>query len=250
MNLNIVTDIYWERGNYEINQDSACLEHVVLRRHLISMAVVADGIGGLSEGELVSGYVTAKLIKWFYTDGAYLMLRFRARHLLQRSVERLIYTMHCELRKYASDSGKELGTTCTVLLTGRSRYYCVHLGDSRCMHIHENKTKYDAGMKKRKNGGEWITKDDVSETDALTKCIGSMGYYRPEWRNGHYLKNDRFLICSDGFYRRAGDKRISETLSNKSICTQVQLKRSVRTIAAYARKRGERDNMTAICMIM
>ena len=67
--------IYWDRGGYDINQDSAAFEQVVLRRRIISMAVVADGIGGLSKGELASGYVTGRIVKWFYSEGAYLMLR-------------------------------------------------------------------------------------------------------------------------------------------------------------------------------
>ena len=97
--------------------------------------------------------------------------------------------------------------------------------------------------------GKWITTDDLSETNMLTKCIGSMGYFKPQWEEGRIKKGDRFLLCSDGFYRNVDENKIAGALSARNIHSQVQLGRSIRTIAGCARRNGEKDNITAICII-
>lgn len=243
-----ITEVYWDRGDYEVNQDSAVLEQVVLRHRAITMAAVADGIGGLSEGENVSGYAAGSLIRWFYTEGAYFMLRPGASHLLRRSLERLVYSMHCDIRKYAAVHGKgEMGTTCTLFLMTGKRYYCAHLGDGRCMHIRHGRGL--AGVIQRTDA-EWITKDDVAENGALTRCIGSMGYFRPKWISGHLASGDRILLCSDGFCRKNDSRKIAAALSSGGITSQTALERSVRTIAQCARSSGEKDNITAICVVV
>lgn len=250
--------IYWDRGGYDINQDSVSFEQVVLRHRIISMAVVADGIGGLSKGELASGYVTGRIVKWFYSEGAYLMLRARSAHLVRRSIERLIYTLHIDLENYGRRNDIVLGTTCTlIIMTGR-RYYIAHLGDSRCMivrrhnacisEMHRNKRN-----KRNKRRECWVTKDDSGPGHTLSKCIGSMEMFLPSWRAGRIRIADghmAFLVCSDGFYRKADESRIIDAISSPSIRTRNQIERAIRTIAQQDRKNGEKDNITAVCVII
>ncbi len=249
--------IFWDRGGYEINQDSVSFDKIILRRRVISMIVVADGIGGLSDGENASGIVTGRIVKWFYLEGAYLMIRPRAEHLIKRSLERLLFSVHKELEKYAQKTGKPLGTTCTILFVTGRKYMCAHIGDSRCMLIKEKKCGIKrfldrASLKSRGGSWMWLTKDDVSNENELTKCVGSMGMFRPQWRCGRIGlidRHTRFLVCSDGFYRKTGGEMIAESLSSAAMKTSAQIERSLGTVSKIARNKGEADNITAVCIV-
>lgn len=63
--MKIVSEIYWDRGKREKNQDSVLLEQVITVRGRILLAAVCDGIGGLSEGETASGFILEKLPQRF-----------------------------------------------------------------------------------------------------------------------------------------------------------------------------------------
>ena len=247
---------FWDRGGYTVNQDSAAYEQVILRRHMISMIVVADGIGSLNEGETASGIVIGRTVRWFYTEGAYLMIRSRATHLVHRSIERLLFSIHEDLERCAQRIGGQLGTTYTVLLVTGRKYFCAHIGDSRCMLVNERNRFVDwirSGRQGHETLGRWITTDDVMEGNLLTKCVGSMKLIDPQWITGKigvFDKHVRFLVCSDGFYRKTGGNMIADAFSSRSMRTQTQIERSMKTISKTARKYGENDNITAVCLIM
>lgn len=51
-----------------VNQDSLCIKNARLNNHDVLMAVVCDGMGGLSKGELASASVIRAFSKWFETE--------------------------------------------------------------------------------------------------------------------------------------------------------------------------------------
>ena len=57
-------------------------------------------------------------------------------------------------------------------------------------------------------------------------------------------------MCSDGFYRKTGGNMIADAFSSRSMRTPAQIERSMKTISKTARKYGENDNITAVCLIM
>ena len=65
--MRFLTGIYWHRGSVAMdNQDSIVLHQVLTARGRVLMAAVCDGMGGLEQGEWASGYVTKRLLEWFY----------------------------------------------------------------------------------------------------------------------------------------------------------------------------------------
>ena len=53
--MQFLSEIYWDRGARESNQDSVSLQQVSIRGKRAVMALVCDGIGGLEQGEIASG---------------------------------------------------------------------------------------------------------------------------------------------------------------------------------------------------
>ncbi|MDE7246476.1 MAG: hypothetical protein K2N43_01165, partial [Lachnospiraceae bacterium] len=58
-----------------MNQDAVLLQQVLTRKGRVLMAAVCDGMGGISFGEEVSGYVAEKLRECFYRDLLYMIQR-------------------------------------------------------------------------------------------------------------------------------------------------------------------------------
>ena len=57
--MKYLTGVYWERGSTaKSNQDAVVLLQVLTARGRVMMAAVCDGMGGLAQGEVASGYVT------------------------------------------------------------------------------------------------------------------------------------------------------------------------------------------------
>ena len=75
----------------------------------------------------------------------------------------------------------------------------------------------------------------------------------PEVRVSPYIvtdqslqKGDIYLLCSDGFFRRTAIGELGEVLAPEEIQTEEQIRRRLREIADCDRRRGERDNISAV----
>lgn len=220
------------------NQDSALLLQALTARGRILMAAVCDGMGGYPDGELASGMVTAQLQQWFFDSLLRAIAKKKPRWVIRRSMERLVYQMQKCLQNYGSREQIKLGTTMTVLILWEKRYLAFHLGDS-CIY------GFPAGSF-RKGKTTKLTKDHLTADNRLTKCVGSFGYFKPDYELGTCHKGDGFLVCSDGFHRRIEETELAAGLSSGAIYEERQIENRLAQIALLGRKRGEVDNQTAI----
>lgn len=233
--MKYLTGVYWERGGAAVNQDSVVLLRVLTARGRIAMAAVCDGMGGMAQGERASGYVTRRLQEWFYDTLLRAVRKRKPVWVIRRSLDRLVYHMQEYLADYAAGQGAGMGTTMTVLVLWEKIYLCWHLGDSRMYHLY-------AGRK----GINCVTVDHVRDGHRLTKCVGSFGYERPDFKTGTVRPGQGFLLCSDGFQRKADASELAQTLCPRQIDGQMQIERRLREIGEACRKRGERDNLSAV----
>lgn len=198
--MRYVTGVYWHRGRSgRVNQDALLLQQVLTRGGRVLMAAVCDGMGGISAGEEASAYVADQLREWFYGELLY-MLRQRKRFwVIRRSLDRLVFHMQGQLKRYAAAEEISLGTTMTVMVLVEKTYLLWHLGDSRAYRL---------------RGGhmEQITTDHVHEGEKLTKCLGSFGYFKPEHKMGSLRRGEGALLCTDGFRRRISKQELGDAL--------------------------------------
>lgn len=236
--MKFLTGIYWNRGSIAPdNQDSVVLQQVLTARGRVLMAAVCDGMGGLEQGEWASGYVTKRLQEWFYE---FLLRAVRKRKpcwVIRRSMDRLVYHMQEEIRQYGMQEKLSLGTTMTVLVIVEKTCYIWHLGDSRAYRIYN-------GYKQTK--AVCMTHDHVKGRNMLTKCIGSFGYEKPDFRTGNIRSGQAVLLCSDGYYHCVAQQELEAVLDPMSLREEEQITRRLREIGEACMKRGERDNLSAI----
>lgn len=214
------------------NQDSIALQQVLTDRGRLFMAVVCDGIGGLSEGENASGHICEKLAENFYRQLVPLAAGGRGIKGLQRSLLRCFYETQQELKRYGIERETELGSTVSLLLLWKRKYLVIHLGDSRI---------YLYSGKRRK----LLTVDHSNGKNALTKCMGSFRYQAPYIKRGRVWGKCGFLLCTDGFYRKQSEESM-KLLEPAQAGREEQIERRLGEMAKLAEKRGEKDNMSAV----
>ena len=233
--MKYLTGAYWERGNTaDINQDSLVLLQVLTARGRVLMAAVCDGMGGLTQGEWASGYVTKRLQEWFYESLLRSMQKKKPYWVIRRSLDRLVYHMQEQLMQYGTREEIRLGTTMTVLIILEKTYLVWHLGDSRAY-------RFQAAGKVI-----CMTKDHVKGRNQLTKCVGSFGYERPDFKLGVLREGQGVLLCSDGFRHYVEESELADVLRTEQIKSEEQITRRLREIGDACMKRGERDNLSAV----
>jgi len=228
-----VTGVYWDKGGRVCNQDSLILEQVMTGNNRVVLAVVCDGIGGLKEGEIASGFACEKLQKCFYEEVLFLIGKGRSRKKIARCLCRCIYDIAEGLRRYGKSMPEGLGTTVSLLLIWKNQYIVLHLGDSRVYLLNKKKIRQ-------------LTHDHRSNPNMLSKCLGSFEYQIPDIQYGRTRKRSGFLLCSDGFYHFPDKKLLAEVCNPGEMESEEIIRKRLRELAVYGLKKGEQDNMTAV----
>lgn len=301
--MQYMTGVYWNRGGRaSCNQDSVVLHQVLTRRGRVLMAAVCDGMGGMRQGEIASGYMAERLQEWFYDSLMRAVEQKKPCWMIRRSMDRLVYHAQEQLRQYAGkeeavrqmsqgmvweqevqrrDEGASqpfaLGTTMSVLVLWDRTYLIWHLGDSRIYRIRSNgggqlysgrdrRYKQDvrgrqhrqSAWNRRRDGHgasdrrqkipECMTRDHVRGRNRLTKCVGSFGYFRPDYRMGTVQAGEAFLLCSDGFRHCITGQELADILAPQQLREEAQVERRLREIGETCMRRGEKDNLSAVCI--
>lgn len=232
--MRYLTGVYWCRGTVaDKNQDSVILQQVLTRKGRVLMAAVCDGMGGVSLGEVASGYVTEQLQEWFYGELLYMVRRKKRLWVMRRSLDRLAFHMQRQLQRYAGQEKLSLGTTMTVLVVWEKTWLLWHLGDSHAYRLRGRRM-------------EQITTDHVHGAGKLTKCLGSFGSFVPEHAMGLLRPGEGMLLCSDGFRRLVTAQELRQVMDPVGLTGEEQIERRLREIGEACMKRGERDNLSGI----
>ena len=226
--IEYINGFVWEKGNRINNEDSICLYDIQRKKLPIVLGIVCDGIAGLSEGAFSSTYTVTKMHKEV-TDIAGQYLRYHGMISLRKKVNKKIYMNHMELVKYSKKERIKTGTTISMLLIIKNKYFLFHIGDSRIYSIKKKKIHL-------------MTIDDTDKNNILFHALGIGSYKMPLYKKGIVRKGQEFLLCSDGFYRR---NNIKDNFANLSLCEE-KVNQYLETITRRLIEQGEKDNISAV----
>ena len=206
------------------------------------LAVVADGMGGHSAGDVASGMAVdtiSKRFQWGSPEPAQALLD------AVQTANRSIFE---EAKGAESLSG--MGTTCTALVladwqaylghVGDSRLYLVRAGDIYCM------TEDDSSVMEMVRQG-MITREEARnhvDRNVILRALGT----RPQvevssWARPFPVREgDRFVLSTDGLHDVVEDDEIRDavlTLGRHQACAR---------LIATARQRGGPDNITVVVL--
>lgn len=119
--------------------------------------------------------------------------------------KQLINSLNQEIGEYSSEINERMGTTVVAALFVNDKVYVANVGDSRLYKINNRKVTQvtvDQTVVQYQLSQGIITKEDAlndSMSGVLLQSIGSNEEIKVDFYTEDINKEDRFLLCSDGF---------------------------------------------------
>lgn len=222
------------------NEDSAYLK---LDNSGVLVAVIADGVGGLNNGEIASRYITKSVEKWF--DETLSEIKKMQIEEVLCEMKHLVERCHEELLAISEEKDISIGSTMTFILLGKSKYALIQIGDSRAYLCSKNFvtqiTKDQTVAEYERETGETIDRVPKERKEhVLMQCMG-MGVINPKAETGELPEVFDLLLCSDGLSNTLTNGDIKKELVKRKSCTT-----TLKNLIELARSRKEEDNITGI----
>lgn len=244
--LVVATDIGQAR---KTNQDSILVKHCLVKSSEILMAIICDGMGGLTNGELASAEVIRTFGRWF---DSLISTKFDAINIKQIAKEwvALLKLLNNRIEEFGLQNSQRLGTTFSGLFIINTEFLIVHIGDSRIYRIDENilqLTEDQTVTAKEVRDGTLSPEKAVTDKrkHVLLQCVGASKDILPQVRFGT-ADVDYFVLCSDGLYHFLNAKEIIESLKAENSSDNVMLQNICLRWITMCMQRGEKDNISVI----
>lgn len=226
-------------GDRENNQDY--MVHIINDDY--ALFVVADGLGGHSDGEKASRFFCEAFIKFaeYYVK----RIHDNPSKIMAEWLDDSVYEMQ---RLFAGDSAaRKAHTTCAILYLDNTLTLTAHCGDSRIYRINPHeilwRTRDHSIPQQLVDEGE-ITDAQMAlhpEQNQLTRSINALRM--PDAEIAEYpamTEGETFILCSDGFW---------ETIKQEEFVELAQLQNGKQELKKLARMsvlraNGKSDNVT------
>ena len=233
------------------NQDSYGITVVDTRLGKMVIAVLCDGMGGLSKGEIASATVIDAFHKWIVTRLPELCKKSITDTIIQNEWCDIAVIYNEKIKNYGKSVGIDLGTTLVAILLTDSRYYIMNVGDSRVYEITDQATVLtkDQTLVARETELGMIT-EEQAKTDprrsVLLQCIGSSDQIVPDMFFGETKKDAVYMLCSDGFRHEITNEEIQQYLNPDRMQNSNQMRQNMDTLIEINKQRMERDNISVV----
>jgi len=216
------TEFLWKKNKREINEDALSINQVVINNSPLLLAVVCDGIGSLSDGELASSMVVSSLKTVF--EGIR-KDRNPSIKKISHKISRQLYECHIQLQEINT------GTTVCLALIYKNRVCFISMGDSR---IYKGKGRL-----------KQISHDMVDRRGRLTAAIGVGTYKGIKAVKRNIRKGEYIVLCTDGFYRR-NNYALCQPYCFRINMSEEMLREKLESMNNSGTMQGEQDNASAI----
>lgn len=238
----------------ETNQDSLAIKMIDTPRGRAVFAMVCDGMGGLSNGELASKEVVESYSNWFDTSFTKAAGEEAVSwEQLQQQWQAVANEQNIRLGRYGQRVAAAMGTTLSLLLLYQDCYYFAQVGDSRIYQLTNQieQLTHDQTLIEREIAAGRLTREEAKldpRQNVLLQCIGASPVVDLEFGTGKISAHTSFIICSDGFRHAISTKELFDNLGPDRTTTPENMKRSCIELTELIKARGEKDNITVIAI--
>lgn len=233
----------------DTNQDSVLIKHASTNDTEVLMAIVCDGMGGLSKGELASATVIRVFAKWFDDE-----LPFELENVDMQVIggkwSLLLKDLNLKILGYSQDLGVSLGTTFSGILFIGNQYVIAHVGDSRIYQIGSsiNQLTTDQTFVAREVSRGTLTLEQAridKRRNLLLQCVGASKTVEPQVICGTTEKG-AYMICSDGFRHEITKAEMYESLNPINLMNKDAMHNNAKYLIEQVKSRREKDNISVI----
>jgi protein phosphatase len=224
------------------NEDSVAIDASV------SLAVLADGMGGYNAGEVASNmattFIRAELGRWLREASSQASDAEvkRAMDICVDNANRAIFNAANANPQYAG-----MGTTLVVAVFRDSRLLLGHVGDSRCYRLRAGRLQQitrDHSLLQEQIDAGLITPEQAAfsiNKNLVTRAVGVEDTVMLEIHQHDVLPDDAYLLCSDGLSDMLPDIAIGQLLLQHE-----SLDEANRALIAAANDAGGKDNISVV----
>lgn len=250
--MNYIISACTDIGNTKnTNQDSFGAKILSTKLGKMVFAVLCDGMGGLSKGEVASATVVNAFSQWAETRLPELCENEITDAEIRNDWVKIATDYNEKIKTYGKKSGISLGTTVTAILVTDKRYYIINVGDTRAYEIFNSVkilTKDHTVVAREVELGN-ITPEQA-ETDSrrsvLLQCIGASDAVYPDMFFGDTIQNAVYMLCSDGFRHEISEQEIYQYLQPDIMLNSDGMKSNMDKLIEINKQRQERDNITVL----
>ena len=223
--------------------DRGCLrrrnEDAVAVDDALGLAALADGMGGLPDGDLASREAVAAALAWLKAmdDGGH------------DALARAVLAANARVRALAEERGAVMGTTLELLaLDGDGACRLAHVGDSRAYLWRDGRlsrlTRDDSLVQELVDRGA-MNADEAARSpqrNVITRAVGLEAHVEPALMRVTLARDDLLLLCSDGLWDMLDDAGIAAHLE----AAGGDLPRCAAALVAAANDAGGADNIAVV----
>ena len=237
----------------QVNQDSFGVKVMESQLGKMVFAIMCDGMGGLSYGEVASATVVKAYETWATEQLPQLCESGVSDDVIRENWLEICNTCNEKLKKYGENVGKPLsvGTTAVVMLLTETRYFILNLGDSRAYRIDKSVsvlTRDHSEVALKIARGELRPEDEktYARRSVLLQGIGVSPTLEPDFFAGRTEKDTVYMLCTDGFRHEISEAELLKYLCPAAVTTVEQMKKNQDMLIAMNKERKERDNISII----
>ncbi len=207
-------------------------------------AVVCDGMGGVSGGQIASKLCVEKTVESIQRG-------YRNR-MSVRAIKNLLNSAICAANSVVFDESQKdralngMGTTIVAVIVTKDVAVFAHVGDSRAYIFNDTIeciTKDHSLVQFLLDSGK-ITEDEAKvhpERNIITRAVGIMSFVDVEFDIVDLGEEDGILLCTDGLSGSVDEATIYSIIrSNENVAEK---------LISEAIKCGSRDNITAVVLM-
>lgn len=229
-------------GGRKENQDCAGVRDTELGL----LVVVCDGMGGMQGGQVASSEAVTSIMQSF----SKVDIQSDPSMTLVKSI---IDANANILAKAAEDPNLHgMGTTVTALLITPKSAIIAHVGDSRVYQLrgtHKVFRTFDHSMVFQMVKKKIITEEQArlsAQSNVILRALGVKPEVEVEVHEVPYLKGDRFILCSDGFWGAMPESDFLQRVTDKTQEIDQVLESTANEVEKIGKEKGgEYDNLTA-----
>ncbi len=237
----------------KVNQDALFAAKMKTSSGNLVFAVMCDGMGGLSQGEIASASVVNAFKEWYHKKLPLLLKSGLEDKTIVEQWTQVVQDINSRIRKHGEKSNSRLGSTVTVMLLSEYRYYLMNIGDTRAYLFKNgvNQLTVDHTLVEQQIRLGKLTREQAESSSirsVITRCVGVTEEVYPDFFFGKIDDNAVYLLCTDGFRHKIKESEMHTQLCSDVSKTSGELWQKLSVLVGMNKQRKEKDNISVIAV--